>query len=424
MKIKIRPDNTWIKYLLGYLCLFILYTPAYIKRMTLFDITSYIRIVILLISVLMFLWRNKWRCPGIVLLTVFLHFAFVFSSILNSSNISYSLFFLLSNVGSMCLCSYILMLKDNEIYLKIIVSYFMVLLFINAIVSIYNPDGLYEVSKVFVIKNQSTVFLGDDNSSISLYFVSLFWTTALTIRNEKYKRILFWDIVLFGSFVFLREIGTGIIVFLAMALLYFVMSITKFTWFRSGKKIVALNFGIFILIIVVRIQKYLESVIRFLTGKNASLGRNRVWDYSLQLIRNKFFVGYGISSPISYDDYSTVLAMERALARTGNTHNVFLQQVFWGGIFALGLFICILLIAMREFDRKKTMRRSNILLVILSGFLLRGMVEIGFEYYFVILPLFYYIDKVEECRAERKLSVSTVCFKPARAAMGYESEAN
>lgn len=423
MNIKIKLDNTWIKYLLGYLFLFILYTPAYIKRMFGFDFISYIKIAILLVSILLFLWRNKWKCPDIVLITMLLHLSFVFSSILNSSNISYSLFFLLSNVGSMCLCSYILTLNDNEIYMKIIVSYFIILLFINAIVSIYNPNGLYEVSKVFVIKNQSTVFLGDDNSSISLYFVSLFWTTALAVKNNRYKWILFLDIVLFWSFVFWREIGTGVIVFLAMALLYFSMLITKFTWFNSGKKIVALNFGIFVLIIVVRIQRYLESIIRFLTGKRASLGRNRVWDYSIQLIKNKFFVGYGVSRPISYDDYSTVLAMERALARTGNTHNVFLQQVFWGGTIALGLFICILLIAMHEFDKKKKMRKSNLLLVVLSGFLLRGMVEIGFEYYFVILPLFYYIDKVEECKLERK-ACSMVMFECDEVNTGYKNETN
>ncbi len=424
MIIKIRLDNTWIKYLLGYLFLFVLYTPAYIKRMLVFDITTYIKIAILFVSVLLFLWRNKWKCPDIVLFAVLLHLTFVFSSILNSSNISYSLFFLLSNVGSLCLCSYILTMKDNEIYLKIIVSYFIILLFINIIVSIYNPNGLYEVSKVYVIKNQSTVFLGDDNSSLSLYFVSLFWTTALTIKNNKYKWILFFDIVLFGSFVFLRKIGTGIIVFLVMALLYFYISIVKYTWLNSGKKIVILNFGVFILIIIVRIQKYLEYLIKFLTGKKASLGRNRVWDYSLQLIKNKFFVGYGISTPISYDDYSTVLAMERALARTGNTHNVFLQQAFWGGMFALVFFICILLIAMREFDKKKTMRKSNLLLVLLSGFLLRGMVEIGFEYYFVILPLFYYIDRVEECNVQRRAQLRAASVKLAGANMGYKSETN
>lgn len=377
-----------------YIVLFCLFTPSALNVSILPDWFSYIKYIILVYLILDYFFKRNFRSSIFMIIVILLHFMYIVANVCNGESIFLPIILMLNNVGWTVVVSNIIQHKDNNEMILAATRYFTIITTITVILSFMFPNGLYKTNTAYTILDEATTFLGNDNASIPYFFISLTFSAALYIKDKNKKRILIYNCILYALFSLSRVIGTGIVCGIMMLVLFFLFLKTKLFTKNMGRKILLIGTLFFILIIVLQAQTYLGNIFAFI-GKANTLGRIEIWQYSIERILQKPFIGYGYVGGLDYSEYLYYDEFVRACVETGNTHNVILQQWTWGGVIAFVLFIALLVCVLKRFDKYSTRKESRILVVLMAGFVLRSMVEIGSEYYYVLLPFFYYIKDIE-----------------------------
>ena len=386
-----------LKAVMWFALLFFVFTPKTIS-LALPGQISYVKyIILILLCMHSFIKAIKCKCVELnsfILFILLLCFCVIIvcSSFQKDANRLGGLIYAVNALGFMCLSSFILTDNDKEIWLKSTVCYFIVDTLINQFVIFARPEGLRIVSNIYPALNSGELFIGSDNSTLSIYFLLLMFSAALCIYNSSYHKLFYISFALFGLYSFSRVIGTGIIVFWIICILLLLFRLNKRELKNWGLKIFLFNIISYILIVVIRVQEHVANLIFMLTGKNAiTLGRTEIWDRTIEMIIKSPWLGYGVRQSIVYDDYSwSKLTM--AYVNSGNVHNAILYILFTGGFIAFIIYLCLLFFSFRKFDRTLNNKYSAFLICGMIGILLRGMVEIDSGYIFMVLPMFFYYN--------------------------------
>lgn len=350
-----------------------------------------------------YIHRNGRKVELIVIGIIISGVLIVFSSIGNQKSLTPSIGRMIITTGWFLLVRYIILTDKNGEKLSVAVHYFTIICTITTILAFFNPNGLYETNSLYVIRDQSTCFLGNDNASIPIFFISLLFCVALASKNENKYRFFVYNMLNLVIFSLVRKVGTGIFCCLVILFCWWFLSSNRIKRKGNGKKALLIGAVMFILLVVLQVQKYLTSVLYFITNK-VKVGREDIWSLSFQQFKEKWIMGHGYGESF---DYNTLLygdAFVRGLVSAGNTHNVILQQLYMGGIVGTILFLFLLVASLKEYDRNEKVKYSFLMIAVFMGIILRSMVEIGSEYFAVYIPFFYYSQYLKnQCGSSKRL---------------------
>lgn len=315
--------------------LLLIYIPSpYLRTIEAIDIIYKILQYIISVVIVQLWIKNRSDNVAWFILIGLFYCSFTFFSFLNNASIS----IIRSSLSNMFISLSLLMLIDLYIHkdflktLKTLEFVLTILFLINFITVIIKPDGLY-----IAIESNGNVgyFLGMRNDTIE-YILPLLSVLLLEqfLFNRSILRLLF-----FGA----TAIMTYIISHSTNALLCVIFLFCYNLIFYKGKPkkifntyyFLMLSFLLSIGIILLGIQDNFEFLITQILGKSLTFsGRTRIWYRSIQYIKLRPLLGYGIED--SYTKYLHIGA-------TNSCHNYFLDILYYGGIIFLFLFIVFLL---------------------------------------------------------------------------------
>lgn len=262
------------------------------------------------------------------------------------------------------------------------------LVIINLVSILMNPNGMYTDSSGY----KDNWFLGYRNIHILFilpallisYINSFYKYNKLTIKNYLLLLVSIISLVLVNSSTSL--IGIAIITIFTVFSGFFnnikLMNIK--TYFLTY---IVLFFGI----VVFRVQNIFSYIIEDILHKNLTLtGRVYIWDYVIDFIKVKPFLGYGIEDKLVRLNKTNYLQSYHA-------HNQFLEIAYQTGIIG---FICFIIILFKSFKELFKYRKENIAKIIslvIFIFLIMMLTEAySYEYFFYLFVFCYDIKYVLE----------------------------
>ena len=113
-------------------------------------------------------------------------------------------------------------------------------------------------------------------------------------------------------------------------------------------------FAIAIGLVVFRVQNYFSFLIEAIMHKSLTLSdRTFIWDAALLLVKSKLFTGYGVGKSLSGEVFIDLGYMSETIF----AHDIFLDYLVMGGLFALVVFILILLETQKEYKEMISITR-------------------------------------------------------------------
>lgn len=277
------------------------------------------RIIIGGVSFLLFI-REKKIPVSIITFVPFIVIQFI-SLVLNGVPFSTYLGEWILEICSIFFFSYMLH-KNNKEFVENVYILFWIYVVINLLYMICNPwSNEYDASG----------FLGGKNA-FGPIAITILMITFIKLQYEvisKKKRVKLGVLI---GFVIIENLwlgsSTSIIGMLCMLLLYVCLK-----GIPSNKKIFKglyiAQWGLFCAIVLFRIQEIFASLILRLFNKNASLtGRTMLWDSAMELIKERWLLGYGTNEIVSVTNSWNVTRVTAA-------HNGILDLLVMGGVLLL-----------------------------------------------------------------------------------------
>lgn len=268
--------------------------------------------------------------------------------------------------------------KNTYLTIKSLYIYFSIVVYINFIFLIINPEGILQIH-TFGPYYTGYHFLGVSNQ-LGPYMLTAATISLIYINmNGKFTlNILLLNICIYMTIISVSS-ATSLIWITLFYILIFIairkLQISKlFTW---GKVTITI-FLIHLLIVFFKVQKWFSYFILEILEKDLTLsGRTAIWDEALQLISKSYVFGYGEIQSARYITVGTAQF---------NAHNIFLQILLQGGIIFLFLFIVIFIISLRNsrYCRVDSIRYY----LLLAAFILFNMM-VSEVYSFVIIFLLF-----------------------------------
>lgn len=199
--------------------------------------------------------------------------------------------------------------------------------------------------------------------------------------NTKPKRKNFLNV-----FLFILCIASEVLLSSASGFFVITFFFIAYSFFKNWRiKLFDLRivlFGLLILnyiILFLTQTKWLGSLLKLL-GRNASFtGRNVIWEQAILLIKENLLFGYGYVKEIQF--YNVGM-------QDNHCHNFFLNLFLTGGFVYFSLFIILLFIVGSRL-KKNIGKQSNIILFLISCYLLLGISEIVVNTNNLFLPILY-----------------------------------
>ncbi len=290
---------------------------------------------ITIVAILIFSFKNNSFNKAALLLSLFYLFIMLMTYI-NDGNITSLIspffiilsYFLLIGIG---------LKRDKCRFIKILSIVYFTYNLINFISIIAFPNGLFLLDAA-----EKSWFLGHKNGLIKWLLPGFsFVGTFDLIKYDKFKIISYFYLIIMISSILISSSTTSIISIVVLVVLLFL----KFNrnlklGFINTNSVIISNFAFFIGVIVLRLQKYFESIFTFLNKTTSFTGRDILWDRILVYIKNNVLFGNGNSN--------SELMQYRLKYSNTSSHNLLLDYLYEGGIFCIAILICILL----EFEKK------------------------------------------------------------------------
>lgn len=255
---------------------------------------------------------------------------------------------------------------------------FVILITINFVSMLIYPKGLN-------VENYSNFwFFRYDNTHIFYFLPAI---CLAFIRQKKWNIIYLMIIISFQVFYCFSANS----VFAYTLLLIYVFIINNFTnrCILNSRHYVYIFYGLFIIIIILRLQDMFSWLIIEVLNKDLSFtGRTSIWDKIIELIRYNPILGYGYESP-------DIISRKLGNAAFTHAHNTILDIVYKGGIISGGIFIYIINIISKELNKFK----ENYIMKIMSVIFLCILIMFLFEAredklgLYILFTIFYNCEK-------------------------------
>lgn len=196
-----------------------------------------------------------------------------------------------------CLFTDYLMRKDPDLFLGAWAKALAILYTINAITIVaYYPAGMYSTDWV----TGDCYFMGFDNGMIYGLLPMCVYSLCYCrlVKGNLFAPLSYYCLALAVFSVCYVQTATGVIAMGILVLLLCVRarSIDGSALVKPGF-LIAFYFIVTLLLVVFRVQTYFSVIISDLFNKDVTLsGRTFLWDYALQLISQRPFIGYGATT--------------------------------------------------------------------------------------------------------------------------------
>lgn len=342
-------------------------------------IYNILKVVAFFILFFVFIIRNKLSKFNLsvfffsffVLLTTFLNHAAIKDALILVLNINYIMFLL----------EYGFRNENKLLFLKTFQIYLLFLIFINLILVIIYPDGMYFSNSISFITKHNWLF-GFKNNHIIYILPGVMLTCILDIyKHNKLGIQSFLIIILSLISLSLVQSATGILAIFTFLILALILILNKDSKLFNVYNVAILYFAAFFGIVIFRLQNLFRYIIVDILKKDLTLtGRTYIWDYVINFIKQKPLIGYGIEN-INYRYYKTLYV------RSFHAHNYLLEIIYKFGFIGFLLFGNIILTCFKEYMPYKNHLISKMILIAFTSFL---MVTIS-EFYSIDILFFYLI---------------------------------
>ena len=344
-------------------CLFPFFKPYYITQFSgITQIYNILQIFVAVIMIFEFLKGEKLsKTIGIIMI---MEICLIFSSVLSDLNIIDTV---KNVIQTIILCILIENFSKKDISklflaLKILLVFFLIIDFIFVI---KYPLGIR-------IDLYNVWFFGAKNSQIAYILPALFVTYIYNFilhKTNRWFKIEYIVLVLISFYIlYIVNSVTSIIVLLLFFILLF-FSHNKFYISISMKKISILYFILFLSIVVFQIQNYFSDFFINILGKDVTFtGRTNIWNDTIQFIKNRLLLGYGLEP-----SYLRVIKLNDIAAL--NSHNMILEIIYNGGMLLFSIFLYFWNYLCKKVD-SFSKENDQILKTILVVYLIELMFEV------------------------------------------------
>lgn len=199
-----------------------------------------------------------------------------------------------------------------------------ILIYVNFVSVIKYPSGYPGERNIF--------FLGSDNTLILYLFPAIFVALLYMEQNRKYLRGLLLCIISAAT-ILINWSATSVVALFGASVILVYGLILKRNVSLKALWIITFCLSIFMIFFFASSSiPFMDYIITSILGKNSTLtGRVYVWETVIELVKKKFFIGYGFGQGLSYS-YSVIHTASHA-------HNEYLQQFFQAGLIGFILFV-------------------------------------------------------------------------------------
>ena len=239
-----------------------------------------------------------------------------------------------------------------------------IIIFVNFLTIILFPNGMYTT-----IYYSTNWFLGYDNTHIAIYLPAIMIMMIKKEISNKWNINYFLLIGFITYSVFFCFSANSVVVY--SIILFYILYREKIDQMHimNIKNYIIMYLAIFLGIVILRLQNLFSWFIVKVLGKNLTFtGRVHIWDRIIDLIKNKFILGYGkekneiISAKLGHKSYS-------------HAHNTILDILYKGGIVSLLIMSYIVYICSKELTKFKNNKIAKIISIILFDFLIMSVFE-------------------------------------------------
>lgn len=368
-----------ISFLAWTLLLLPIYKVGYIRELPivelLFDLGRYVSIIVCILLGLKYI-KSFAKERGLLLL-FFAKLVIVLLTI--TMNV----------VNNDCLYSFILVLlqgifitymlkKDKERALSVLNLVFEIIVYINFILLILHPEGLYNFDSERIF-----TFVGHANNTVYFTLPLLVISLVRYVSGSNKYRFITDSIVCISSTVLVKS-STGIVVYL----IFFVMLLIE----NSKLKIIKRKyFTIFIIILLLscgivffNIQKYFAVFIQVLLHRELDFtGRTFYWNRHINMILDSPFWGHGnVPGNLRWGGLTA--------------HNFILETLYEGGIILLGIFMMFFYQVSQKLDKYRGDKKTRIIFSSIVAISITCLSEsnISNDVFFVLFILGLNVDKI------------------------------
>lgn len=304
--------------------------------------------------------------------TLYLFLAFLFATVLNNSNYGNVLYYFSKSFG-LIIVLYCLYRTEKKACWRALSDYFAVFIYLNTLISIVYPQGIITIQNVNLM-DKGIYLLGECNQIMPYYLIAITLAKVYTaLYGEKQRRVPLLFIACFVSgMIYMSSTAIiGIAVYTLVFLVDFRFLFVRLKNQHWGRRQMIILAGaislLYYLVVVVRIQNRLNDLIFLLFKKDATFStRTTIWDYALQMIKEKILFGYGGTAT----KYVIIGSYEF------NCHNIFLQIMIMGGIVMTSVFIWMVILAIINNSKIENGIIQRTYIALFMSFFIMSMTEV------------------------------------------------
>lgn len=267
--------------------------------------------------------------------------------------------------------------KDRTEFLKSMLVYYGAMIVLNYLFTLKFPNGyVYDYGDMYMFGNHNTTV----RKLMPGLYAGLLYSFYRHRRLRWWFYLLYFLLILFCIHVWSATSIGGMIV-LGAAIFYFTITnkqgIFQYKYFFVGSVVITMIFAV-----LQNFQQFkaVEFIITNILNKDPTLStRTIVWSNTIKLIAESPILGYGQADT----------EVNRKLLGAASAHNVFLDELYFGGIVGLVLLFAVVIIVGKAIQREKD-RKLNVVIVITEAIFCSYFIMWNFEP-FADLNSFYVI---------------------------------
>lgn len=360
--------------------------PGYLQQIYIYNNLQKILAILFCILIFVMYIHNHKLSIFILFLGLF-EIIILVSTILNKGLIIHQLLLLIYSL-SFCMYAELLIVSGNvKRFLEMLIYTLGCFSITNLVTLFVFPSGMYNNGR----DAQSVYwFMGHDNQ-VTIVLLFLLCITIL-YSYLIYSKMKIWTFLICISsavFTIIRWSATGILA-LGVLIIYI-----GFIWRHSIDKLklkqyVTLGIVISILVVFFNFQRMFGFIIVYVLDRNLDFNRAYVWATTVQRIHESMLLGYGNGGPLKFIDII-------GLPWAASAHNLYLEITYQGGILALVLFLILLYVSAKAFDKNHN-KIFNIISITIFLMLITFIVEVyGYiQLFFLLLLIAFYIEDIEK----------------------------
>lgn len=310
-------------------------------------------------GIILYLYLKRQRFSKIIIIQLVFQLVLLITTLINSGNVYNQCLTAISVISFYLIVE--LMIKDNCVnFLNVMLLCSEILVYINLITLFIFPYGMY---RDWTYRNW---FLGTDNQHIGTILVAIFIALIYIKFFEKRVRPTLLIIACIVS-IWMRWSATAVGGLLVFGILY-IVAIKNYNRLFNFLNYMIVIGGIFLFIILLRLQNYFQFFIEDVLGKDLTFtGRVYIWDAGIMWIKRSWLYGYGVES----------YALHAQKTLYPSMHNTFLEYMYQGGIILIFVFFVLNFVI----GKKLMENPSNIYTRIVSATIFTFYFMMQFEVY-------------------------------------------